>query len=102
MAQLVISSAQILVGTEFSNHSPRRGRSGKSELAALSGLKGQFVWRLRQELDKKNVLFLSKSVVDIDPQHTLTTQSKVIGRHGGEGRGRHPGGTSMPEKRWPG
>lgn len=59
------------------------------------------MWWLRQESDKKNLLFSSKSGLDIDPQHKLTTQSPNIGRHEGDGRGRLPGGTSKPEMRWP-
>lgn len=79
---------------------PRRG-SGAKRVNSFLTLKGQFVWWLRQESDKKNLLFSSKSVLDIDPQHKLTTQSKNIGRQAGEGRGRIPGGTSKPEMRWP-
>lgn len=82
--------------------STAKKRQGWEEwVNSFLALKGQFVWWLRQESDKKNLLFSSKSGLDIDPQHKLTTQSPNIGRHEGDGRGRLPGGTSKPEMRWP-
>lgn len=81
--------------------STAKKRQGWEEwVNSFLALKGQFVWWLRQESDKKNLLFSSKSGLDIDPQHRLTTQSPNIGRH--EGEGSKDSQEGPPSQKWGG
>lgn len=57
VVQLVIASAKLLEVTELSNHSPRWGSGGKSELTALSGPERAVCVWLRQQSDKKICCF---------------------------------------------